>query len=87
MADKVTFDFENGIIEFDTPVQRGIERYPDLAEKREAIMAAAGYETVDMTDFRKEVNAMFRDLGFNGIVCDGSDAEDIAAAEGSSNTN
>lgn len=32
-----------------------------------------------MSDFRKEVNAMFRDLGFRVIVCAGSDDDDIAA--------
>jgi len=80
MSDKVTFDFDTGEIIFDTPGQKGTEIDPNLREKREAIMAAAGYGQTSMSDFRKEVNAMFRDLGFKGIVCAGSDAEDIAAA-------
>ncbi len=52
---------------------------PDLREKREAIMVAVGYGQTSMSDFRKEVNAMFRDLGFRVIVCAGSDDDDIAA--------
>ena len=43
MADKVTFDFGTGEIIFDTPGQKGMEIDPDFREKREAIMAAAGY--------------------------------------------
>lgn len=80
MADKVTFDFETGEIIFDTDGQKGVEVDLHLKEKRAAIMAAAGYKQTSMTDFRKEVNALFRDLGFRGIVCAGSDQEDIAAA-------
>ena len=79
MADKVTFDFDTGEIIFDTPGQKGIEIDPDLRKKREAIMAAAGYRWTSMSDFRKEVNAMFRNLGFRGSVCAGSDDDDIAA--------
>lgn len=80
MADRVTFDFETGEIIFDTDGQKGVEVDLNLRDKRSAIMAAAGYEQTSMTDFRKEVNAMFRELGFSGIVCAGSDEEDIAAA-------
>lgn len=80
MADRVTFDFETGEIIFDTDGQKGVEVDLNLRDKRSAIMAAAGYEQTSMTDFRKEVNAMFRELGFSGIVCAGSDEEDITAA-------
>ena len=80
MADRVTFDFETGEIIFDTDGQQGIEVDLHLRDKRAAIMAAAGYEQTSMTDFRKEVNALFRELGFSGVVCAGSDDEDIAAA-------
>lgn len=81
MADRVTFDFETGEIIFDTDGQSGIEIDPDLKNKRTAIMAAAGYEEIDMRDFRKEVNAVFREMGYGNVVCVGSDDEDIAAAE------
>lgn len=86
MADRVTFDFETGEIIFDTDGQKGVEVDLRLKEKRAAIMAAAGYSQTSMSDFRKEVNALFRDLGFRGVVCAGSDPEDIAAAnDGSTN--
>lgn len=80
MADKLTFDFGTGEIIFDTPGQKGMEIDPDFREKREAIMAAAGYGQTSMSNFRKEVNAMFRDLGFKEIICARSDAGDIVAA-------
>ena len=80
MSDKVTFDFESGEIIFDTPGQKGTEVDLHLREKRAAILAAAGYAQTDMRDVRKEVNAMFREFGFKGIVCAGSDDEDIKAA-------
>lgn len=81
MADRVTFDFETGEIIFDTDCQKGNEIDPDLKNKKSAIMAAAGYEDIDMKDLRKEVNALFNVLGFGNVVCAGSDDEDIARAE------
>lgn len=81
MADRVTFDFETGEIIFDTDGQQGVEIDLHLHEKRAAIMSAAGYETTNMADFRKEVNAMFRELGFRGVVMAGSDEEDIAMSK------
>lgn len=80
MADRVTFDFETGEIIFDTDGQQGVEVDLNLREKKTAIMKAAGYESTNMADFRKEVNAMFRELGFSGVVMAGSDEEDTAAA-------
>lgn len=81
MADRVTFDFETGEIIFDTDGQQGVEVDLNLRDKKTAIMKAAGYEPTNMADFRKEVNAMFRDLGFSGIVLAGSDEEDIALSK------
>lgn len=81
MADRVTFDFETGEIIFDTNGQKGSEIDPDLKNKRKAIMAAAGFDEIDMKDFRKEVNALFRDMGYGNVVCVDSDAEDVAAAK------
>lgn len=81
MADRVTFDFETGEIIFDTDGQQGVEVDLNLRKKKTAIMKAAGYESTSMADFRKEVNAMFRDLGFSGVVLAGSDEEDIALAK------
>lgn len=64
MADKVTFDFENGKIIFDTDAQKGVETDLELKDKKAAIMAAAGYELVDMQDFKNDVNKVLKDLGF-----------------------
>ncbi len=80
MADRVTFDFETGEIIFDMDCQKGIEVDPDLKNKRTAIMASAGYDVLDMRDFRKELNAFLRGIGLLTVVCDGSDKEDIAIA-------
>ena len=55
MADKVTLDFENNQIIWDTDTQKGTESCPELAERKAAIFAAMGYETVD---FSPAVDAM-----------------------------
>ena len=81
MADRVTFDFETGEIIFDTNGQKGSEIDPDLKNKRKAIMAAAGFDEIDMKDFRKEVNALFFFFFYGNVVCVDSDAEDVAAAK------
>ena len=57
MADKVTLDFENGIIEWDTDGQKGTEHCADLAERKGAILAAMGYQMVDLSDAIGAINA------------------------------
>lgn len=57
MADKVTLDFENGIITWDTDSQKGTEYYADLAKHKEAILAELGYETVDLRPVADIINA------------------------------
>ena len=52
--DKVTLDFENNIITWETDAQQGTEYCPDLSAKKAAILAAMGYAAVDLT---KMVNA------------------------------
>jgi len=66
--DRVTFDFETGEIIFDTPGQKGVEIDSKLKEKRAAIMAAAGYETISGIDFRKFINDMCAEMGLN-VTC------------------
>lgn len=75
MADRVTFDFETGEIIFDTDAQKGVEVDLHLKEKRAAIMAAAGYDQISGADLCKEINAMFRELGFPDNVVAGADPE------------
>ena len=67
MADRVTFDFENGKIIFETDAQQGVEIDAELKNKKAAIMAAAGYEMVDMQDFKNDLNKVFKDLGFDNV--------------------
>ena len=57
MADKVTLDFENGKIIWDTDAQTGVESCPDLAERKPQILAAMGYETVDFSSAVDAINA------------------------------
>jgi len=64
MADKVTFDFENNQIIFDTDGQKGIEIDLQLAEKKAAIMAAAGYEEISTAELRRDINEMCHKNGF-----------------------
>ena len=57
MADKVTLDFETGMITWDTDSQKGTEFCPDLKGRKAAILAAMGYETVDFTPTVAAINA------------------------------
>lgn len=57
MANKVTLDFETGMITWDTDHQKGTEFCPDLAEREEAILAAMGYGKFDLSDAVDAVNA------------------------------
>ena len=68
VPDKVTFDFENNKIIFDTDAQQGVETDMNLKSKKAAIMAAAGYEVIDMQDFKSDVNKILKDLGFGDNV-------------------
>lgn len=61
--DKVTFDFETGEIIFDTDTQKGIEIDPHLKEKRNAIMQAAGYEEIKMSELMQELNDRLKEAG------------------------
>ena len=48
MANKVTLDFENNTVIWDTDSQRGTEFCPDLSERRPQILAAMGYAQLPM---------------------------------------
>lgn len=61
--DRVTFDFETGEIIFDTDTQKGIEIDTHLKEKRTAIMQAAGYEEIKMSELLQELNERLTDAG------------------------
>ena len=55
--DKVTLDFENGTIEWNTDGQKGTEVYPELKSHRKAILAVLGYDEFDVSDIVSSVNA------------------------------
>ena len=57
MADKVTLDFETGMITWDTNSQKGTEFCADLAERKAAILAAMGYESVNFAPAVAAFNA------------------------------
>ena len=63
--DRVTFDFETGEIIFDCDGHKGVEFDFNLKEKKTAILASAGYDTVPMTELRADINSLFRSLGLN----------------------
>ena len=56
MADKITLDFEAGTIEWDTPTQKGCHDRSDLNDRREEILKAMGYKTIDMKPFFDQLN-------------------------------
>jgi len=63
--DKVTLDFENGIIEWDSDAQKGTEHCPDLRERKKDILAAMGYEQWDVSNVVGAVNDFV-----NGLISD-----------------
>lgn len=56
MVNKVTLDFENNMVIWDTPTQKGSEFCPGLAERENAILAAMGYKKYDLTFVVDAVN-------------------------------
>lgn len=56
MADKMTLDFENNIITFDTDNQKGTEYYEDLKDMKAAVLELLGFETIDMTPTINAIN-------------------------------
>ena len=58
MADKVTLDFENNIITWDTDTQQGTEFCPDLSKRKPEIIKAMGYKVEDIMPVVKIFEAM-----------------------------
>lgn len=56
MAYRIILDFENDMIEFDTPAQQGTEYHKGLSEKKDEILKVLGYEQVDMRNAVQIVN-------------------------------
>lgn len=56
MADKVTLDFETGMITWDMESQKGTEYCLDLAERKEKILEAMGYKVFDISRELDAVN-------------------------------
>lgn len=57
MADKVTIDFENEIITWDTDNQKGTESCPGISKRKNDILTAMGYESVDFSPVVNSFNA------------------------------
>lgn len=64
-GDRITFDFETGEIIFDCPGKNGVEIDLSLRDKKKAIMASAGYETIPMSELREDINSLFQSLGLD----------------------
>lgn len=72
MADKITLDFETGMISWDTDTQKGTEHCPDLKERKVAILAAMGYKPIDMgpikAAFEAYMNGELNEAEFNAVL-------------------
>lgn len=77
-GDRVTFDFETGEIIFDCNGQNGVHLDFNLKEKKKAIMASAGFDTVPMSELRSDINALFQSLGLN---CECAEPDEVNNAE------
>ena len=58
MADKVTLDFENNTITWDTDAQKGVEYCPELSERKVEILAAMSYKPIDLAPAIKTFEAL-----------------------------
>lgn len=58
MSNKITLDFENNLIIWDTDSQNGIEHCPELAERHDDILKAIGYEDVPGIKFPEDIEEM-----------------------------
>lgn len=61
--DWIKFDFEAGTIEFENKAQKGTHIVPDLAEKKLAILEAAGYVQFDTSELLEDLKKIGLDLG------------------------
>lgn len=74
--DSITFDFVNGTISFTNGEQRSTLIQPNLKERKEAIIEAAGLEIIPMSELRHDINNLFLELGFANCICAEPDDED-----------
>lgn len=68
--DRITFDFETGEVIIDCEGQQSVQLDPELHEKKDAILAAAGFEKIPMGEIRAEINQLFTDIGLSDCKCD-----------------
>jgi hypothetical protein len=55
--DKVTLDFENEMVEWDTDHQKGTEHFHGLRKRKPLILAAMGYEEYNISGVVNIINA------------------------------
>lgn len=55
--DKVTLNFENNVVEWNTDHQKGTEICPDLRIRKPLILAAMGYKSHDISEVKNIINA------------------------------
>ena len=66
MAEKITFDFENNEVIFDTELQQGVFYDSELKVKKYSIMAAAGYFPPSFVKYAEAINkALSLELPFD----------------------
>ena len=58
MSDKVTIDFENELVTWETDAQKGTETCLGIAARKNQILAAMGYESVNFTPVVNAFNAL-----------------------------
>lgn len=62
---KITFDFDNNTF----TDEHGTQSIPDLNEKKDAILKAAGLEIISGEELRNDIDALFQSLGLNNLRC------------------
>lgn len=66
---KIIFDFEENTVTTEENGRKSILNVPDLNEKQDKILSAAGVEKLDMQELRKDINNLFEELNLN-VKCE-----------------
>lgn len=62
---RITFDFETGEVIFDTDSQKGTELHPQIKDRYEAIMKAAGFEQISSKEILDFAEQLVKELSKN----------------------
>lgn len=68
--DKITFDFETNEVTIESShSNNGILIQPELQDRKEAILEAAGLEIISGEELRANINDLLKEMGYDNVSC------------------